>query len=128
MSSDPAHEVPLHPFPAKEAAQLDEMSRESFNVRTWRDQRTNCFGSKNPRNMDSNMTLVSWNVEGLTEEKTETLKSLKHTQGWDIICMQEIWKRDSINEVDDQGFLIILSGQDATDVKNNKDPAPAWGS
>jgi len=70
--------------------------------------------------MDSNMTLVSWNVEGLTEEKTETLKSLKHTQGWDIICMQEIWKRGSINEVDDQGFLIILSGQDATDVKNNR--------
>ena len=56
----------------------------------------------------------SWNVEGFTEEKGETAKSLMSSEGWHVVCMQEVWKHVSEYHVDEDGYLFVFSGLDKT--------------
>ena len=60
--------------------------------------------------MSSNLIAVSWNVEGLTEDKLLTLQTYMHKYNIDLICLQESHRPKSDYYVTDNGYLVILSG------------------
>ena len=60
--------------------------------------------------MGNDLIAVSWNVEGLTEDKLLTLQTYMLKYNIDLICLQESHRTKSDYYVTDAGCFVILSG------------------
>ena len=56
------------------------------------------------------LTVSTWNVEGLTDLKTEEICKYMKNNSIDIQCIQETRKPNSDYYITDNGYLVITSG------------------
>ena len=86
------------------------LSNSNTNVYAQGGTSPESYRCSNLRPAREDLVAVSWNVEGLTLEKLETLQYYMAQAGVDLLCMQETHTCKSDYYISDQGFLVILSG------------------
>ena len=63
-----------------------------------------------------NFSVVSWNVEGLSESKLVEIRICMQQQGIDALCLQETRRKHSFVQMLDEGYLFINSGHDSENI------------
>ena len=65
------------------------------------------------------MKIVSWNIQGYSEDKLATIQHFMTKYGIGIVCIQEVRKFSSEYLLSPEGFLCIFSGSSKIDDNKN---------